>query len=208
MRKSIINFLSKLNWEWFYRWKYGSTYLLKLRDHAEIAALLNEGNYLILTRRKSHFSTYMVALGHWFLTGRWGYYSHISMNIENGVYKDFNEFKFIESVGEGVRIAEFHKVLNCDSVAILKPKCPTGVSWEDLIAKSLLNLGKKYDLELDLKDHSKMNCVELILDALSAEPDHEYKFHGLYAEIKQQKNLTPDMFYECGSFDVLLEIRR
>ena len=208
MRKFITNLLNKINWEWYFKWKYGNKYLLKLKDHAEIAAVLNEGNYLILSRRSSHLTTYLIALVHFILTGKWGYWGHISMNIEKDIIKDFNEFKFIESVGSGVKKSSFHQIFNCDSIAILKPKCPDGIEWEKVIEESLSNLGKKYDLELDLNDESKMNCVELILDALKQVPNYEYKFHGLLAEIKQQKNLTPDMFYECGSFDVILEIRR
>ena len=213
MRKLWIKFITtigKIQWEGLKKLLTGKTFNLTKDDHRKILQVLSEGNYIILTKRTSHLSTYLVRLSHFFLTGRWGYWSHVCMNIEGPIVNMHNSVRILESVGIGVKTSSFDEAFNCDSVCILRPKIPRiiKIDWETLVEKSLKNIGKEYDNLFKLGDDKEMSCVEVILDALETIPDYQILFHGLLAMIKIEHNLTPDMYYECGSFEVVLEIRR
>lgn len=205
---SLVTLIGKIRWDWFYKWRYGRPYLLKLKDHAEIMFRLNHGNYIILTRRNTHLSTYMTAIAHFIMTGRFGYWSHALINIEPGMHKTPDGFNFVEAIGQGVKVSQFREIFNCDSAVILKPICNKPLDWENAIEESLGDVGKKYDTNFDLGDSSKMSCVELVLDALKRISNYEVVFKGLLDLIKKEGNLTPQMYYDCGSFEVILEIRR
>lgn len=208
MKKFFVLLLAKIKWEWVNTLRYGRHYSLKLRDHRKIMEVLNQGNYIILTRRNTHLTTYATCLSNLLLTGRWGYWSHACMNIDRDIHKAPGTIKILEAVGSGVKVSGFYEVFDCDSVCILKPLCPEGLNWEDVIDEGISSIGKKYDTDFKLGDASKMSCVEVVFDAIKKVKDYKYVFHGLLAMIKLEKNLTPDMYYDCGSFEVLLEIRR
>lgn len=129
------------------------------------------------------------------------------MNIEAATDALIDKTKILESIGSGVQLSPFEKVFNCDSVCILRPIMPDGIDWETIVEEELGNIGKEYDDYFNLNDDAAFSCVEVGLDALRKIPDHEKKFHGLFAMIKNEKNLTPDMYYKSGSFEVVLEIK-
>jgi hypothetical protein len=176
----------------------------------EIHELLRNNYYVILTRNNSHLSTYFVAIGNKLATGKWGFWGHALMNMEND--NDPNRdsgFKLMESTGVGVHYSSFYEVFQCDSVALLKPKNVTHEEWLEIMEKLLLQDGKKYDNLFDLVSDKEVSCVELVRTALQALPDYNEKFANLEAIIaKDGNNLTPDMFYNCPDFECVYEVVR
>jgi hypothetical protein len=41
-----------------------------------------------------------------------------------------------------------------------------------------------------------------------AEPDYQENFANFEKMIKERKNLTPQMFYDCPDFEVVYEVRK
>jgi hypothetical protein len=82
------------------------------------------------------------------------------------------------------------------------------MDFDSCVQGALSNIGKSYDSHFDLTDANKMSCVELALSALKKDPKYDQNFNGLIAMIKNEKNLTPQMFDECGAFETILEIKR
>lgn len=203
----ISNF-GQIKWECLTEFFYGSYFSLTPYDHQDIIDTLEKGNYVILTRRNSHMSTYLCNLAHWKLTGRWGYYSHACINVEAATDNLFDSVKILESIGSGVRVSSFMQVFDCDAVCILRPKLPENLDWESAVEAGLKKLGSKYDNFFNLDDSCELSCVEIVLYCIKDLANYEKIFHGLMAMIGLQKNLTPDMYLESGSFEVVLEIKR
>lgn len=204
----IIFFIGRIKWDHISQLITGKAYGLTWEDHLAICQALSREPLIILTRRKTHLSTYMIGLAHWFLTGRFGHWSHVAINVETTNVVDQASARILEAVGSGVQISPFYSVFNCDSVCLLRPRVSRGFDWDKALHEALENRGKPYDDFFNLGDDSSMSCVELVLDALKSDPDYEARFHGLEAMIKNEGNLTPEMFYESGSFDCVLEVRR
>lgn len=181
-----------------------------LYDHQkeEIKDLLSKDYYIILTRRKNYLSTFFIALGHFLLTGKWGHYSHALMNLEDEVHSE-EDFRLIEATGAGVHYSTFSQVFDpIQSVALLVPKNITLEKWTGILDAAKEHLGKPYDNLFDLKSDKEINCVELIRDALQADPNYQINFAEFEKMIQKKKNLTPEMFYTCPDFEVVYEIRR
>lgn len=200
---AFIRCVGKIRWEGLRLKIFGERFSLTYEDWGKIRLILEEQNCIILTRRKAHLSTYMCNLGHFLLTGRWGYWSHACTNKEDG-----DQIEIIESIGIGVVESPFEKVFDCDSVVLLRPVCGEGFDWASFVSSAFKDIGKKYDNDFNLKDDSTVSCVELIYSSLKKDPKFHERFNALEGIIKLEKNLTPDMFYECGGFEVVLEIRR
>jgi hypothetical protein len=128
------------------------------------------------------------------------------MNVEG----DNGPVELVEATGKGVKKSEFYEVFDCDAIAILRPKIPKGfnISWEALNDEAYTHLGKQYDSLAQLLDARKMNCTEYVWTCLKKIPEADIWFHGLKALIDHKGNLSPQMFYDCGSFEVVLEIKR
>lgn len=141
--KKLVPFFGGISWERPRFWLTGRRYSLTWKDHMKILEVISGGNYIILTRRKSHLSTYMTNFAHFLLTGRMGYWSHVAMNIEPDEARVQSAARILESIGGGVRISGFYDVFNCDSVLILKPL--TSVPWDVIVARGLTSVGKPYD---------------------------------------------------------------
>lgn len=203
----MTKIIANIKWD-LLRYKLtGRKYGLTWNDHKDILEVLSKGNYIILTWRSSHLTSYLTAFGHFILTGRWQKISHALMNIELLENVNQSNTTFLEATGEGVHKSHFYQVFDCDRAIILRP-LTDDFDWEDVIEEVISNEGKKYDNLFSLSDESEMSCVELILDGLSRVPDHLYRFHGLYSMIKNEGNLTPAMYIESGSFEVVLDIYR
>lgn len=198
---AVVDKVGALQWEWLMPPK------LDRSHHALICQVLSRGNFVILTRRRAHMSTYLVGIGHWFLTGRWGYWSHVCMNVEPDDLDLASSVRIVEAVGAGVRISGFYDVFDCDSVKILRPLIHEGFEWEDVIAQALKSVGRPYDDFFDLSDAEAQSCVEVFWQAMKEDTRFRERFHGLVAQVEREKNLTPSMFEECGSFETMLEIR-
>lgn len=170
---------------------------------AELKEKFKSDYYIIATKRYNYFSTFMINFGHWFLTGRWGYYSHVLMNLEDEVKTD-DDYRFIEATGAGTHYSTFDEVFSIvDAVALIKPKNITLEEWTAALDRAKTYLGTPYDNLLDLKNSLEINCVELIHLALQGIPEYEVKFAEFEKMISKYKKLTPSMFIECPDFEVI-----
>jgi hypothetical protein len=164
--------------------------------------------YIIMTRHNGHLSTYAISLAHFLLTGRWGYYGHVLMNLEDTVDND-DDFRLIEAIGTGVTYSPFNRVLDaqCGSVALLKPKSMSLEYWTTVLDRAKTELGKPYDTLFDLSNDRALSCVELVRVALQKEPNYATDFANFESMIVKSKNLDPQMFYECPDFEIVYEFR-
>jgi hypothetical protein len=67
--------------------------------------------------------------------------------------------------------------------------------------------GKKYDTLYKLADATEMSCVELVRTALMTLPNYHTRFAQFEKMIARANNLDPHMFYTCGDFEVVYEVR-
>lgn len=171
-----------------------------------VRELLGPNYYIILTHRKNHLSTFFVGLSNFVLTGKWGYWAHALMNIENEVVSD-TDFRLVEAIGSGSQYTPFDKVFDVHGVVLLKPKKMTTEEWTAVLDRAKGLLGRPYDSLFDLKNDSSLSCVELVRTALMAEPGYAEDFANFEAMIAKRKNLTPQMFYDCPDFEVVFESR-
>lgn len=186
------------------RWRYRDG--LTDKELSEIRNLLIPNYYIILTHRKNHLSTFFVSLASWVVTGKWSYWAHALMNLEDEVKSD-NDFRLIEATGAGTHYSPFELVFKVHGVVLLKPKNMSAEHWTKVMDKANSELGKPYDSLFDLKNDRRLSCVELVRTALMAEPDYEKNFANFEKMICENKNLTPQMFYDCPDFEVVYEIR-
>lgn len=181
---------------------------LTIEEQAKIRELLISNYYIILTHRNNHLSTFFTELANLFLTGKWGYWTHALMNMEDEVKTD-GDFRLIEAVGKGVQFTPFANVFDCHGVTILKPSKMSIERWTLILDKAKTELGKPYDTLFDIKNDNALSCVELCRAALMAEPDYAADFSNFETIIKKyHDNLSPDMFYGNDDFEVVYEVRR
>lgn len=171
-----------------------------------IREMLGPNYYIVLSHRSNHLSTYFVGLTNLLLRGKWGYWAHALMNLEDDV-KSESDFRLIEAIGTGVQFTPFEHVFDVQGVVLLKPKAMTVEYWTEVMDRAKSELGKPYDSLFDLKSDSSLSCVELVRTALMAEPGYDRDFAHFEAMIKKTKNLTPQMFYDCPDFEVVFESR-
>jgi hypothetical protein len=186
----------------------GIYYRLQEQDHDEIRQRLKDNYFIILTRRRSHLTTYLIALVSLFVDRKFAHYTHALMNVEGDLDKLLG-YKLIEATGEGVHYSTFMQVFDCDSVVLLSPKGMTPDEWTTVMDAVKDDLGKEYDDFFDITNDKSVSCVELVYWGLMSVPNAEQRFPNLLALIRERGNdLTPQMLYDCGDLDVALEIRR
>jgi hypothetical protein len=187
----------------------GVYFSLTEEDWEYLRNALADDYYIILTRNSAHLSTYLVSIGNVFATGKWGFWGHALMNLENESPITDLGFKLMESTSVGVHYSSFQEVFRCDAVCLLKPKGLTKTEWTAIMDGLLLQNGKKYDNLFDLSDESQVSCVEMVREALQALPNYYEMFPNLEEMIvKNGNNLTPEMFYTCPDFEIVWEVRR
>jgi len=188
----------------------GVFFELQEKDWNKIESYLAKSHYIILTRNSSHLSTYFVALGHLLARGKWGFWGHALMNVEEDDDPNIDTgYRLVEATGKGVHYSSFYEVFTCDAVVLLKPKGVTDKEWFNVMQAAKKELGKPYDNLMDLLSDDNVNCVELIRIGLKALPNYEQRFANLEKIIAEEGlNLTPDMLYNCSDFEIVLEIRR
>ena len=211
MKSPIILF-----WNWFkdvgayitgkINWKTS-----KIATPAEIdtiKSMLKDNYYIIATRHNGHGSSYVIDFAHLLFTGKWGYYAHVLMNLEDEVKTD-DDYRFIEAVGTGVRITGFDNAIDnqTSSIALLKPKAMTLEKWTAAMDRAKLQEGKPYDTLFDLANDKALSCVEVVRVALQSTPNYAEDFAEFERMISTYKNLTPQMYYECSDFEVVWETR-
>lgn len=186
----------------------GLYYKLKEEDHNKIRTLLKDDYYVILTRRKCHLTTYVIALTSKLATGVSSHYTHALMNVEDDI-DNHMDYKIIEATGEGVHWSTFMQVFDCDSVVLLQPRGIPRKVWTLAMETAKSEIGSEYDLLFDINDGSKVSCVEMVYQAIKTLPDYEKKFPNLIKLINTNRNeLTPQMLYDCEDMNVIFEIKR
>ena len=198
MIKKVLEFVSKVHW--------GAGTTLSESEKQDVRGLLKDGYYIILTRHNNYLTTYIISFASMLLTGKLGYWAHALMNVEDEVKTD-NDYRIIQATGKGVGYASFDETFDVNSIAILKPKKMSVEHWTLILERAAEDLGKPYDSLVQLNDNREINCVELVRNALMAEPNYEIDFANFEAMIKKSYNLSPQMFYECPDFEVVYEIR-
>lgn len=180
--------------------------LISIDDRRKIRQLLTDNYLIIVTHRSNHLSTFFVCLSNFLLTGKWGYWAHTLMNVEDEVTSD-HDFRLVEAVGTGVQYTPFDNVFDVQGVALLKPRKMSLEQWTLIMDKAKTQLGKPYDSLFDLKSDKALSCVELVRLALMAETNYAQDFSNFEHMITNNNNLTPQMFYECKDFEIVFEVR-
>ena len=171
-------------------------------DKSKIYDLLSKDYYIILTRRKTLFSTFFINLADLIITGKWGFWSHALMNLEDSV-TEVIDFRLIEATSAGVHYSPFEMVFNVQSVVLLKPRKMTIDKWTNLFDVAKAQLGKPYDTLFDITDNKSMSCVELVRCVLQEESNYAKDFEEFEFLIKEYKDLTPQMLIDCGDFEIV-----
>lgn len=194
------------------RWK--QTHPITLNDKSVLMGLLAKDYYIIATRRSNHLSTYAISIGNFFLTGKFSFWSHVLINLENEVTKA-SDFIFEEALSSGTQISKWEDIFgddtgtnSPDAVALLKPKSMAIEYWTAILDKARTEIGKPYDTLFDLVDDKKVSCVEMVRDVLMNEPNYFKDFANFEAMIKKSNNLTPQMFVDCPDFEVVYVVKR
>lgn len=208
--QKIVNIISKIKWNCIRAlFNKGIYYSLTEEDHNKLRQMLSESYYIILTKRKSHFTTYLIGLLSLIKTGKWSDYTHALMNVDIiDDPKQWEKFKLMEATGIGVSYSTFMEVFDCDSVCLLKPKNVDLVEWNQILDKTRFQNGLPYDDLFDLADSSRVSCVEMVLNSLKAEKDYKDDFKDLEVIINKVGNLTPQMLRDCTDFEVVFEVKR
>lgn len=180
---------------------------LRPEELEKVRQFLTNDYYIVLTRRHNHLSSYMTSIAHFFLTGKWGFWSHALMNMEDEAKNDA-DFRLVEAIGLGVTFTPFEKVFDVDAAVLLKPKHMSVEAWTAAFDAIKDDIGKPYDTLFDLTQDNSMSCVELVRHALQHTPGYEANFSNFEAMISKRKNLTPQMFYDCPDFEVAYMARR
>lgn len=184
-------------------------YDLTPEDWELVKAQLASSYFIILTRRKTHLTTYLVGMLTFIKTGKWPQYTHALMNLDlvNDPAQS-DKFKLMEATSSGVHYSTFEEVFNCDSVCLLQPDSVSKEDWEAIMGGLAKQLGKAYDNLFDIKDDTHVSCVEMVLDSLRFSPNYAKDFPDLQAQIDKVGNLTPQMYRDCTDFKAILEIKR
>ena len=204
----LTNIIGKIKWEFILKMLGKRYYNLTQEDLEQFKEKLTANNYVILTRRNKHLSTYLLSLVDVLFRRKFGYWSHCALNTE-GTVVDINDFKIFEAIGSGVHASTFMQVFDCDSAVLLIPKGFTPDEWDNALLDAAKQVGKPYDTIFDCMDDSKLSCIELIIHALkSADSDYSINFKSFESMLKKYGTVTPEMLYSSGDFKVELEIRR
>jgi hypothetical protein len=194
----VVKFIGNISWK--------QTNPLTEEEKQEIRKRLTKDYYIILTRSNNHLSTYAISFANFVLTGKFSYWGHALMNFEDKVSSDA-DFRLMQATRAGVAYATFDEVFNTNSVVLLKPANMNLTKWTKVLDKAKTELGKPYDTLYDLSNDQALSCVELVRTAMQASPTYAADFECFEHDIKDHKNLTPEMFYTCKDFTPEFEIR-
>lgn len=185
-------------------WKYSNG--LTESELSTVRTMLTSNYYIIVTHRNNDLSTYFVEVAGLYVSGKLSYWAHSLMNMEDEVASD-DDFRLIEATGTGTHYSTFDDVFQVHGVALLKPKSMSVEYWTAVMDKAKSDLGKPYDTLFDITQDQDLSCVELVRNALMAEPNYAIDFSNFEAMIASKKDLTPQMLYDCPDFEVVYEVR-
>lgn len=150
---AFIAFINRFSWR---SWSPKSNQLTEA-DKTTLRQLCAKDYFIIATRRPSFLSAWCINFGHFLLTGRWGYYTHVLMNTEDKVYSDL-DFRFIEAISKGVTFSTFDDITkHIDSVCLLKPKLMTLKEWTTCLDAAKTYEGIPYDNLFSLINTEEIN---------------------------------------------------
>lgn len=196
----IVKQVAKVSWE--VKKTLGSD------DREIIRSALASDYFIIATRRSNYLASFFINLGHFLFTGRWGFYTHVLMNLEDEVKSD-NDFRLIEATNIGTKYSTLDEVLaGVEAIALLKPHSMTVEEWTLCMDAAKKHLGKPYDNLFNVKNDSEINCVELVRLALKGLPDYNTRFANFERMVTKSLTITPQMFLECKDFHVYLSIKK
>lgn len=206
---SLAAWISSITWLPLYALvNHGIYYSLVEEDHDKIRALLKENYFIALTRRKAHLTTYLIALGSFFMFKKFDHYTHAFMNVEGDITNNM-DYKIIEATAIGVHFSTFMQVFDCDSVVFLKPRGLPIDAWTMVLDVVKKEYGKQYDTLFDITDEERVSCVEMIYQGLRKLPAYDIHFPQLAALLRANDNiLTPQALYDCGDLEIVFEVRR
>lgn len=210
----VMNFFAAIKWTNVVSWLRGGKpgYDLTPEDWAKIAEALKKDYYVILTRRRTHLTTYLIALASFIKTGKMAYWTHAFMNIEKNVVADATQlsaFRFMEATAPGVHPSKFEDVMDSDAIVLLRPKYYTKEEMTAAVDKMISEDGLPYDDLFDICSDKEVSCIEAVRTALMSLPEYALRMRVFEWMIKSEGNaLTPQMAYDCPDFEVELEIRR
>lgn len=177
------------------------------RQKEIIREMLEQDYFIIATRRSNYLASWFINLGHFLFSGKWGYYTHVLMNLEDEVQSP-EDFRLIEATGEGTTYSSFERVFRgVEAAALIKPVSMTLDEWTTCLDAVKVHLGKPYDNLFDVKSDKEINCVELVRLALMALPDYQTRFAHFEETLAKRPTLTPQTFLECKDFHVYIEIK-
>jgi len=206
--KGITGLSAKIHWTRTQAFINGGVYYkLQERDHDKIRSILLKDYLIILTRRKCHLTTYLIALASWFSTGKPSHYTHALMNVEGDITNHM-DYKLIESTSPGVHWSTFMEVFDCDSVVLLKPKGIPLSEWTICLDTVKSEYGKKYDILFDVHQDKQVSCVEMVYQGLKKLPNFEMQFPKLIKLVEKFDAVEPQMLRDCGELEIVFEIKR
>jgi hypothetical protein len=196
---AIANWIGTVQWQQ----RHGLTDVEK----QQVMEMLKKDYYVIMTRNSNHLATYAISIANFFICGKFGYYGHVLLNLEDQV-QGVQDFRLAEAIGVGTKFSTFDQVFgDIDGVCLMKPRSMTIDEWTGLLDKAKSEMGKPYDTLFDIKNDQALSCVELTRDVLMAEPNYKTDFANFEALVASSKNLTPQMFRDCIDFEPVLEIK-
>jgi hypothetical protein len=207
---SIFGVFAKTHWNPIRALFNGGVYYsLSEEDHNLLRVTLARSNYIILTYRKTHLTSYLIGIISMIKHGKWPQYTHALMNVDNETNPNhWLNFKLMEATDVGVHWSSFMQIFDCDSVCVLKPKKFTEKEWTIATNRLLTLEGTQYDNLFDLATDKRVSCVEMCRVALQSYTGYNEEFPAFEEMIKHTGNLTPQMFRDCADFEIVLEIKR
>ena len=201
MYKPIANLISKVVlFIGTVHWK--AKKVLTTEEQVKIRNMLIDNYFIILTRRRNHLSTFFINLADFLITRKWGFWSHALMNLEDTV-NTVTDFRLMEATAVGVHYSLFETVFDVQNTVLMKPKSMSIDKWTTVLDRARVDLGKPYDTLFNIADAKALSCVELVRNILQGEPDYATDFANFEAMIVKYKELSPQMIYDCGDFDVV-----
>lgn len=199
----MFKIVGRLNWTGLKYFFTGREYNITTEQVETACNLLLEQRLVGLSYRATHFSSILIILGHFLLTGRWVKLCHAWINTDDEMKNPFG-LKIYESISEGAIESPFWKVILCDGLVLLKPRWVKEENWDKINEVLKRQDGLPYDIFARYKDPSEINCCERVVRAiLDVQPD---ALPALCHMMKRYGNLTPQMLLECGDFEVVYEV--
>jgi hypothetical protein len=195
----FLRIIGLLTWDLVRSILTGKTFNITFWEYTKFQSLCDKSPYILVTRKKSHLTTYLISLGNFILVGKLGYWSHAALVNKEEVY---------EALGSGVQKNSLMYALQSDSAALLLPKGISVEDWSKVLLEAKENIGRKYDAGFDLSSDDKLSCIEYVWDALREVPNHMERWPNFMGMVLLKGNVTPQMLYDSGDFDVVLEIRK